>query len=419
MRVVVIGAGVVGVTSAYYLRQHGFEVEVIERRGDVAQEASFGNAGVIAPGYVTPWAAPGMPRKVLSYLFKAQAPVLFRPNANPALWRWLRRWLRECALQRYRINKERMQRVAVYSRHCLHELRELHAIAYQQSQGYLQLFRSQADIDLSQPARAMLTEQGVEFALLDAAAVHALEPHLSRSTALAGGLWLPGDEAGNCPLFTKRLRAICEQQGVRFTFGETVRAIRASGAAGGGKVESVELPGRSISCDAVVVAAGVQSAELLAPLRIDVPMYPVKGYSVTVQLKPDAFGPQHALMDEAYKTAITPLGHSMRVAGTAEIGSADLVLREAALGTLRKVAGDWFPGAGEFQGARYWVGARPMVPDGAPLLGASPIAGLYLNCGHGSTGWAMSCGSARVVADIIAGRKPEISMDGLSLQRYR
>lgn len=415
MRIVVIGAGIIGVTSAYYLRQHGFEVDVVERRGDVALETSYGNAGIIAPGYVTPWAAPGMPGKVLSYLFKSEAPVLFRPNLDPALWRWLARWLRECNLARYRVNKERMQRVAVYSRHCLHQLREQHAIDYQQMQGYLQLFRSQGDLDMSLPARTMLKEQGVPFELLDSAGVYAYEPDLSQQTALTGGLLLPGDESGNCPLFAKRLRVICEQQGVRFHFNETLEAIRTSAK----QVNGIKTATRTFDCDAVVVAAGPQSAALMRPLRVRLPIYPVKGYSVTVQLKSDAFGPRRALMDEAYKTAITPLGHSMRIAGTAEIGSAELVLRDAALATLRKVAGDWFPGAGNFNGARYWVGARPMVPDGPPLLGTTPIKGLYLNCGHGSTGWAMACGSSKIVADLIAGREPEINLDGLSLQRYR
>ena len=415
MRVVVVGAGVIGVTSAYYLRQHGFEVDVLERASDVALETSADNAGIIAPGYVTPWAAPGMPGKVLSYLFKSAAPVLFRPNLDPALWRWLGRWLLECRLKRFRINKERMQRVAHYSRQCLHQLRDQHAIEYQQRQGYLQLFRSQADVDMSQPARDLLREQGVEFQLLDAAGVYKFEPSLSRQTALSGALFLPGDESGNCAVFTKRLRVICEQQGVRFHFGQAVDSVQVSA----GRVSAVRLAKRSLECDTLVMAAGVQSVALLRPLGIRLPIYPVKGYSVSVQLKPDMFGPMRALMDEAYKTAITPFGHSMRIAGTAELGSRELSLRESALATLRKVADDWFPGAGNFQAPRYWVGARPMLPDGPPLLGPSKISGLHLNCGHGSTGWAMACGSSRLVADIIAGREPDISMDGLTLQRYR
>lgn len=414
MNVIVIGGGIIGVTSAYFLRQQGFEVTVVERRTDVAQETSYGNAGIIAPGYVTPWAAPGMPRKVLSYLFKSEAPVLFRPNLDPALWRWLRRWLKECTLERYRINRERMQRIATYSRTCLHALREQHAIDYQQSQGYLQLFRHQADIDLSEPGRQMLREQGIVHEVVDADGVYRLEPELARHTALAGGLFLPNDESGNCPLFAKRLRSICERQGVRFRFGETVEGFRVEA----NKLAAVKLNRGELAADVCVLAAGPQSAALLAPLGIDVPIYPIKGYSVTMRLRDDGFGPNRALMDEAFKTAITPLGNLLRIAGTAEIGDQKLELREAALRTLKKVASDWYPGSFDNRSARYWVGARPMLPDGPPLLGPSPISGLFLNLGHGSTGWAMSCGTGKVVADLVAGRKPEIAVDGLTLQRY-
>ncbi len=414
MNVIVIGGGIIGVTTAYFLRQKGFEVAVIERRSDVAQEASFGNAGIIAPGYVTPWAAPGMPTKVLSYLFKSEAPVLFRPNLNPALWRWLRRWLRECSLERYRVNKERMQRVALYSRTCLHALREEYAIDYQQSQGYLQLFRSQADLDLSEPGRQMLREQGILHEALDAAGCYRLEPELARHTPLAGGLHLPADESGNCPLFAKRLKVICEQQGVKFHFGETVKALQVESK----KLVGVKLNTSTQKADACVIAAGHESAALLGSVGIRVPIYPVKGYSVTMRLKSDGFGPNRALMDEAYKTAITPMGNTLRVAGTAELGNHKLDLREAARRTLERVVSDWFPGVADFQSARYWAGARPMLPDGPPLVGPSPIEGLFLNCGHGSTGWAMSCGTAKLTADILAGRATEISIDGLTLKRY-
>lgn len=414
MHVIVVGAGIIGVCTAYYLRQHGFEVTVVERRSDVAQETSFGNAGLIAPGYVTPWAAPGMPRKILSYLLKAEAPVLFRPSLSPALWRWIRRWLDECTLERYRINKSRMQRVAFYSRIQLHDLRSRLDIQYEQMQGYLQLFRSQADIDMAAPARALLAENGVAFRELSADQCWHLEPAMSTITPLAGGLLLPEDESGNCPLFARQLKQIAEAQGVKFRFGANVRGLLIEG----GAVCGVAIDAERLISDAVVIAAASDSIELLDPVGIRIPLYPVKGYSATVQLNPDAGGPARALMDEAYKTAITRFGNRIRIAGTAELGDRRLVLREAALRTLMKVAGDWFPGAARYSEANYWVGARPMLPDGPPLLGTTTIHRLYLNLGHGSTGWAMSCGSGKVVADLIAGRTPEISLEGLTLARY-
>jgi len=415
LHVIVVGAGIVGVCSAYYLRQRGFEVTVLERRSGVAQEASFGNAGVIAPGYVTPWASPGMPRKVLSYLFSAEAPVKFRPSADPAMWRWLARWLRECRTPRYRINKARMQRVAFFSRGELHALRERLGIDYEQAQGYLQLLRSERDLAMVAPARALLDESGVPYRMLSAQECRELEPGLSGETALAGGLYLPEDESGNCPMFAQALRRVAEDEGVRFRFNQSVRRIGLAG----GRVAAVQIGDTAIACDAVLVAAATGSPPLLAHCGIPIPMYPVKGYSATVTLEPSAIGPRRALMDEAYKTAITPFANRMRIAGTAEIGDRALNLRESALRTLLKVARDWFPGAARYSEAQFWVGARPMLPDGPPLLGATPIEGLYLNLGHGSTGWAMACGCARVLADVIAGEPSPIDLDGLTLDRYR
>ena len=414
MRVIVIGGGINGVCAAYFLRRHGAEVTLVERRGDVAQEASQGNAGVIAPGYAAPWAAPGMPRKVLSYLWKAESPVLLRPQPSREYWRWVRRWLNECTIERYRINKARMQRLAFYSRDQLHGLRAQLDIRYEQAQGYLQLFRSEPDRAMAEPARLMLAENGVPFRSLSADECRALEPAMSPRTPLAGGLHLPGDESGNCPLFAQQLREHARNDGVRFRFNELVQAITLER----GRVRGVATSAGALAADAVVVAAASDSDRLLKPIGLALPMYPVKGYSATVTLTPDAQGPRQAIMDEAYKTAITPMGARLRIAGTAELGDRRLELRQAALKTLVKVASDWFPRAARYSEARYWVGARPMLPDGPPLLGATPVAGLFLDVGHGSTGWAMSCGSGKLVADVVTGRTPEISLEGLTLERY-
>jgi D-amino-acid dehydrogenase len=412
MRVIVIGAGVIGVCSAYYLRRAGLEVTVLERNSGVASEASFGNAGVIAPGYVTPWAAPGMPGKVLSYMFKSEAPVLFRPNLDPALWRWLLRWFGECRLERYKRNRQRMQRVAAYSRDLLHQVAKEHKLDYQRADGLLQLFRTSNDAKMADAAIAMLKEAGLTHTRLDAAACRTIEPGLS-DFQFEGGLHLPQDEAGNCPLFTRQLRDVAAREGVVFRFSEAVQAVRSTAS---GRV--VTTGKDELHCDAVVVAGGVDSTALLAPLGIRVPLYPVKGYSATVNIRESTYAPIGAVMDEAYKVAITRLGNRVRIAGTAELGSRHLQLRDAALRTLVKVARDWFPGAADYRSPNYWVGARPMLPDGAPLIGATPVAGVYLNLGHGSTGWAMACGSGSLVTDVVAHRIPPIDMDGLTLSRY-
>lgn len=413
MQVAVIGGGVIGVCTAYFLAEAGHEVAVIERHGNVAEEASFGNAGVIAPGYVTPWAAPGMPTKILSHLFKADTPVLFRPTMDPALWRWIGRWFSECDLARYRVNKVRMQRIAFYSREVLHQLRRHYQLDYEQTQGYLQLFRTEQDIRMAQPALALLAENDVPHSMLDADAARRIEPALSAHTPLAGGLHLPQDESGNCPLFTKQLKSIAQAMGVKFHFGGAVQAIQRDE----GRV-SLRIDGETFHTEAIVIAAGVESARLLSTLGIRVPLYPVKGYSATATIKDFDEAPHGALMDESYKVALTRMGSRIRIAGTAELGSRSLRLRDAALRTLIKVGNDWFPNAANYSAASFWCGARPMLPDGPPLLGRTTLKNVFINIGHGSTGWAMAAGSGKVLADVISGHQPDIDLDGLTLARY-
>jgi len=414
MHVAVVGAGIVGVTTAYYLRQHGCDVTVVERNGGVAQEASFANAGVIAPAYVAPWAQPGMPSKVLGMLLRPEAPVIFRPTIDAALWRWLRRWLGECDLARFRLNKERMQRIAAFSRSELHALRARHGIDYEQQPGFLLLFRSEREVEHDAPARAVLAAAGVHHRLLDSAACRTLEPALNEHTALAGGLHLPDDETGNCAYFARKLKEICESQGVVFRFGEAAQAIDVTGGRAGG----LRLAGGRLAADAVVVAAGIDSGTLLAEAGVVLPLWPVKGFSATVPIGRHDLAPLVSVMDETYKVAITRMGKRLRIAGTAEIGTRALTLRASAQRTLLKVARDWYPGAASYSQAQWWIGARPMLPDGPPVVGRAPLAGLFLNVGHGSSGWAMACGTARVVADLVTGQAPAISLDGLTLDRY-
>ena len=420
MHTIVLGGGVIGVSTAFFLREQGCEVTVIEREVDVALSTSFGNAGVIAPGYVTPWAAPGMPTKIAKYLFKPTSPLIFRPTLDPAQWRWIARWLRECDLARFRVNKQRMQRVAYYSRACLQEFRTRYPFEYGRSKGYLQLFRSDYDVELAQPSLAVLRDAGIAHREVSAAECVQIEPGLrwARETPVSG-LYLPDDEAGDCARFTRELRMLCEKAGVRFRFETSVSALDVQGGAVRGVRIDSARGSETLAADAVVVALGVDSAALLAPLGVKVPLYPVKGYSATLPVIDDEKAPRAALMDESLKTAITRFGTNLRVAGTAELGNARATLREQALHTLMKVLDDWFPHAAKPSSAHFWVGRRPMTPDGAPLLGPSGVDNLWINLGHGSTGWAMSLGSARVVADLITQRTPEIDLDGLTLARYR
>ncbi len=422
MRCIVCGAGIIGVTTAYELARKGFDVVVIDRQEGVARETSAGNAGIIAPGYVTPWAAPGMPKKVLSYLGKPAAPVIFRPRASLAQWRWIWRWLRNCNEASYRINKPRSQRVAYYARERLHQVRAELGVDYDASQGYLQLFRTEQDRAINAPALAILREAGVPHQLLDADMCLAIEPGLvARDAPLHSGLFLPDDEAGDCALFAARMAARLEDDNVEFRFGATIEGIAASDS---GRVAGVAIRERSgrgefLDADAVVLAAGVESVGLAKPLGVDLPLYPVKGYSTTLRITNEAFAPRAAMIDDAYKTAITRFGDRVRIAGTAELSDGDLTARQTPCDTLLKMARDWFPkGVGVPMKPTFWVGRRPMTPDGPPLLGPTKIDGLFVNVGHGSSGWAMSLGSAKAVADIVAGDAPELDMEGLTLARY-
>ena len=416
MNIAILGAGIIGVTTAYELAADGHQVTVFERHATVAEGASFANAGVVAPGYVTPWAAPGMPSKVLRHLVTRHAPVrVSRPLAMADL-AWMRQWLRACDPASYAANRARMQRLAFYSRQRLHEVAARMAYDFERSDGYLVLLRAEKDRRLAQPGLALLRELGVRFHEVTAEEARQIEPALNPDTALAGAIHLPQDEVGNCRQFVVIARDAAESLGARFMFNAPVARIDTSHGATV-HIANESLPRRF---DALVVCAGVQSAELLKPLGIALPLRPVYGYSISAHIPEPTNAPRSGVMDERFKVAITRMGQRVRVAGSAEIGGRPGQIHEQAVQTLYKVLSDWFPAAGRLSsGVQVWKGARPMLPDGPPILGASGIPGLWLNLGHGSSGWALSCGSARVLADQMAGRQPAIDVEGLGIERLR
>ncbi|WP_119287128.1 D-amino acid dehydrogenase [Azohydromonas sediminis] len=428
MRVAVIGAGIVGVTTAYELARDGHEVAVFERRTSVASEGSFANAGVVAPGYVAPWAAPGMPAKVLRHLFGRHAAVRFAGWPDAALARWLWRWWRECAPARYAVNRARLHRLAAYSRERLDALTDELGLDYERARGYLVLLRTPRDVERAQPGLALLREVGARHECLDAAGCRRVEPGLNGDTPLAGGIHLPDDGVGNCRQFAHAVKQVAQRRGVQWHFGCEVLAVT-PGARPQltlrrvAPQDGVAAPPHALDVDAVVLCSALGTLPLLRPHGARLPMAPVYGYSITAPLRDldaQALGaPRAALMDETFKVAISRLGQRVRVAGGAELGGSLEQLRPQPFATLHKVLDDWFPGAAQTAQAQRWKGARPMMPDGAPLLGASGLPGVWLNAGHGSSGWALACGSARVVADLIAGRECAIDTDGLGLARYR
>jgi D-amino-acid dehydrogenase len=414
MKIAIIGAGVIGVTTAYELAADGHEVTVFERHGAAAAETSFANAGVVAPGYVTPWAAPGMPSKVASYLLRRHAPIkLGLPlSARELAWMW--HWFRACKLETYLANRARLQRLAFYSREQLHRLTQSLNLAYDRSDGYMVLLRTEKDNALVQPGLQVLRDAGVRFAEIDAEATRRVEPALNPDMQFLGAIQLPDDEVGNCRQFTMLLKTEAQRAGVSFEFNSTVTRIAP------GTPVRVTIGDSTFerAFDALVCCAGLASADLLRPLGLRLPMAAVYGYSITAAVREPLNAPRSAVMDERYKVAISRLGQRVRVAGSAEIGGSPTKQREASIQTLYKVLHDWFPGAANMaNGVQVWKGARPMLPDGPPVLGPSGVQGLWLNLGHGSSGWALSCGSASVLRDLIAGRAPELDLEGLGLQR--
>ena len=417
MRIVVLGAGVVGVTTAWYLAARGHAVTIVDRQPGPARETSFANAGEISPGYASPWAGPGIPRKALGWLFMQHAPLVLRPGLDPAMYRWLAAVLGNCTASAYARNKERMVRLAEFSRDCLGELRGELGIAYdERTQGTLQLFRSAKQLAGIDKDIEVLRKYGVPFEVLDAAGCVAAEPGLAFATDnLAGGLRLPNDETGDCFKFTKALFERCVSRGVTMRMDETVRDIVVEG----GRVAGVETANDRIAADACVVALGSYSPALVAPLGIRLPVYPVKGYSITVPIVDEARAPVSTILDESLKVATTRLGDRIRVAGMAEISGFSRDLPPQRQGTLVHSLTTLFPGAGDLAEPQFWSGLRPMTPDSTPVVGATPVANLFLNTGHGTLGWTMACGSARVLADIVEGHQPPIAADDLGVARYR
>ncbi|MGF6412045.1 D-amino-acid dehydrogenase [Paraburkholderia sp. MM5477-R1] len=415
MRVVVLGSGVVGVTSAYYLARAGHEVTVIDREAGPALETSFANAGQISPGYASPWAAPGVPLKAVKWMFQKHAPLAIRVDGTAFQLQWMWQMLQNCTAPRYAVNKGRMVRLAEYSRDCLQALRADTGIEYEgRTGGTLQVFRTQQQFDGAAKDIAVLQEANVPYELLTADELAKAEPALAAvSHKLTGGLRLPGDETGDCQMFTTRLAALAEELGVKFRYNTSIDAL----AMAGGRIAGVQCGSELVRADSFVVALGSYSTRFLDGI-VKIPVYPLKGYSITAPIVDAAAAPVSTVLDETYKIAITRFDDRIRVGGMAEIVGFDKSLRQARRETLELSVNDLFPGGGDTSKATFWSGLRPMTPDGTPIVGRTPVPNLFLNTGHGTLGWTMSCGSGQLLADLMSGKQPAIRADDLSVHRY-
>ena len=416
MRVLVLGSGVVGTASAYYLARAGFEVVVVDRQPAVAMETSFANAGQVSPGYASPWAAPGVPLKAMKWLLQRHAPLAIKLTGDIDQYLWMAQMLRNCTAARYAVNKERMVRLSEYSRDCLDELRAETGIAYEGRQlGTTQLFRTQAQLDAAAKDIAVLQRSGVPYELLDRAGIARVEPALAKvSHKLSGALRLPNDQTGDCQMFTSRLAEMAVALGVEFRFEQNIQRLDYAGD----RLAGVWIDGKLETADRYVLALGSYSPQMLKPLGIRAPVYPLKGYSLTVPISDPAMAPQSTVLDETYKVAITRFDQRIRVGGMAEIAGHDLSLNPRRRETLEMVVGDLYPQGGDPSDAVFWTGLRPATPDGTPIIGATPYRNLFLNTGHGTLGWTMACGSGRVLADLLASKRPQISTEGLDIFRY-
>ncbi|MFM5134400.1 D-amino acid dehydrogenase [Aeromonas rivipollensis] len=416
MDIVVLGGGVVGVTSAWYLAKAGHKVTLLERRDGVALETSHANAGQISPGYASPWAAPGIPLKAAKWLLQKHAPFTVRPTSDPFQLRWMLKMFANCTPAAYAVNKGRMVRLAEYSRDCMKLLRDELALDYEGRQlGTLQLFRSQAQCDASQRDIEVLEEYGVPYQSLDADGCEEVEPALARVRGkVVGGLRLPGDETGDCFRFTQALADEARRLGVEFVFNCAIDEVELAQ----GRAVAVRAGEQRFKADAIVCALGSYGTGFLRPLGIELPVYPVKGYSLTLPMTDAAGAPRSTVLDETYKVAITRFDERIRVGGMAELSGFNLALNPRRHDTLAMVVRDLFPEGGDLEQAEFWTGLRPMTPDGTPLVGPSPIPGLWLNTGHGTLGWTMAAGSGQLLSDLISGSAPAISDEGLTLARY-
>lgn len=414
MHVIVLGAGVTGVATAWYLRRAGHEVTVIEGREAPALETSYANGGQISVSHAEPWANPRAPLQILRWLGREDAPLLFRLRADPAQWRWGLAFLRECTPSRLRRNIRQLVALGNYSRSMLQQLRAETGIQYDQlTRGILHFYTSPAAWKGAQQAAELMRESGCRLETRSAEECIAIEPALaSMRGRLAGGSYSPDDESGDAHLFTRELAGLCAARGVRFRFGLTARSLIAGR---NGNIKGVRAGAEGhedvLAADAFVVCLGTASAALLQPLGISLRIYPVKGYSVTLPVRDPRKAYTVSLTDDEHKLVFSRLGERLRIAGTAEFNGYDRTLNPARCDAILRRVAELFPEAGDFDRPQLWAGLRPATPSNVPYLGGTPCGNLHLNTGHGTLGWTQACGAGAAIADLVSGRRPAVDFD--------
>ena len=417
MKVVVLGAGIIGTTSAYFLAKQGHEVTVIDRQDSVSMETSHANAGCLSYGFTSPWASPGLPFSVLKWVLTGRSPLIINPNMSVETIKFLYRMYKNCNSRSYEINKSRMLRVANYSQKALLEIETDFDLYYEQKkQGSLQLFWDSKEIEKTQKDIVILDKFNINFQLLSAEECVKIEPGLQYvKNKLAGGIQFMDDFTGNCYLFSTEVYKKCVEMGVNFEFNTEIKSLQISND----KIASVSTDSGEIKADCYSVSLGSYSTKILSKIGIEIPIYPVKGYSITLPVLSNEDAPQSTIMDEKNKIAITRLGDRIRVAGMAHLTDFDKNLRTKSLDSLMSGLDLLFPKSYESsKETNFWTGFRPSTPDGTPIIGPTPFNNLFLNTGHGTLGWTMSAGSGKLLANLVSGIDPEISTEGIDMSRY-
>lgn len=414
MRVLVMGGGIVGVTTAYQLVQDGHEVVLVERREGPALETSWGNAGMVAPGHSFAWSSPQAPMILLKSLFAKNQALRFRPSADPRLWAWSLRFLRQCTEERARINTLRKHRLCTYAQQILHETIASNALQYDRlSRGILYFHRTQEALERAIKHMQILADDGQDIRVLDRAQVVELEPSLaSAKEKIAGGIYCPTDETGDCHKFASAIAAACEGRGAELRYDTAILGFDLDGD----RLASVRTSQGSVQADIYVMCLGNESPILARQLGVKLPIYPIKGYSLTIPIGNHQHPPTIGAVDESNLVAISRFGDRMRITATAEFAGYDTRHTERDFDFMLSVARDWYPDGADYDRAQHWAGLRPMTPEGTPIIGRSRFRNLYLNTGQGHMGWTMSHGAARITADLIASKTPAIPLDGMTVR---
>ncbi|WP_417842895.1 D-amino acid dehydrogenase [Thalassospira sp.] len=417
MHVVVLGAGVIGTTAAYYLLQNGHQVSIIDRQPMAAQETSFANGGQISACHATPWATPETPWQSLKWLGREDAPLLFRLRFDPQLFAWGLRFLRNCGPDRTRQNIEKSLRLAIYSRDCIKELRHNLGLEYDNlSKGILHICRDEKEMSKVSQSSEIMKQFGLKRHVVNARECLEIEPALQAAAhQIIGGSFSPDDESGDAQKFTTELAKICRNMGAVFHYNTSIHSIEKSSSA----IDHIRTDSGEVRGDCYLVCLGSFSPLLTKPLGIKLPIYPCKGYSITIDTSGhESHAPSVSLIDDSVKMVYSRLGNRLRAAGTAELDGYSLRMSHRRQQLIANKAFDLFPRCGKREDITYWSGLRPVTPDSAPVLGPTKYDNLYLNTGHGTLGWTMSCGSGKVIADLISGKTPEISLGGLNVDRF-